>query len=187
MWYQHAATRRKQVECLIKIALRWTSRLASLAFSTWVSRARKEGQKRGFEQKVIDRWVTMPLNSAFDSWLLYTCREQRQREIAANNLVSTYMSEKEAEWESESSLLRSAVDELHDEVYTLQDDFAAAHMTTMRRAQDLIVREQTKAQERLEEAALELERVRTELLSSTSKPATPSESGAKSRKHMAFF
>ena len=68
-----------------------------------------------------------------------------------------------------------------------QDDFAAAHMTTMRRAQDLIMREQTKAQERLEDAALELERVRTELIHSTSKTSTPSESGTRARKHMAFF
>ena len=127
------------------------------------------------------------LNSAFDTWLLYTCREQRTREIEANNLVSSYMSEKEAEWESETSLLRCVVDELHDEVYTLQDEFETAHLTTVRRAQDLILREQAKAQERLDEAALELERVRTELIHSTSKPPTPSDSVGKSRRHMAFF
>ena len=141
---------------------------------------------RRMETEIISRWLKLPINQAFDTWLLYTCREQRMREIEANNLVSAYMSEKEAEWESESSLLRSAVDDLHEEVYTLQDEFSEAHMTTVRRAQDLILREQFKAQERLDEAALELERVRAELLRSSSKPPTPASEG-KSRRHMAFF
>ena len=60
-------------------------------------------------------------------------------------------------------------------------------MTTVRRAQDLILREQAKAQERLEEAAVELERVREEFIRSTSKPPTPSSEGARKRNHMAFF
>ena len=126
------------------------------------------------------------LNASFDTWLLYTCREQRLREIEANNLVSSYMSDREAEWESESALLRAAVDDLQTEVLTLQQDFEAAHKTTVRRAHELILREQAKAEERLDDAALELERVRAELLSSTSKPTTPSES-SKQRRHMAFF
>lgn len=129
------------------------------------------------------------LSHSFDSWFLYTCREHRAREVEANNLVSTYMSEREAEWDSESSLLRAAVDQLHDEVYTLHDEFAEAQKDTILRAQDLIMREQNKAQDRLDEAALELERVRIELMSSTSKPPTPaSGNGSKQRRqHMAFF
>ena len=121
--------------------------------------------------------------------MLYTCRQQRAREVEANNLVSTYMSEREAEWDSESSLLRAAVDQLHDEVTTLHDEFADAQKDTILRAQDLILREQNKAQDRLDEAALELERVRMELMSSTSKPPTPaSGNGSKLRRqHMAFF
>jgi hypothetical protein len=55
--------------------------------------------------------------------------------------------------------------------------------------QDLILREHTRAQERLDDAALELERVRTELIHSTSQPVKKGRGGdgAESRRHMAFF
>jgi hypothetical protein len=58
------------------------------------------------------------------------------------------------QWDSEASELRSAVDELHSEVYTLQDEFESAHSTVLRRAADLILRQQTQAQERLNEAQI---------------------------------
>jgi hypothetical protein len=43
---------------------------------------------------------------------------------------------------------------LHSEVYTLQDEFESAHSTVLRRAADLILRQQTQAQERLNEAQI---------------------------------
>jgi outer membrane murein-binding lipoprotein Lpp len=58
------------------------------------------------------------------------------------------------QWESEASVLRSAVDELHSEVYTLHDEFESAHSTAVRRAADLILRQHTRAQERLDEAQI---------------------------------
>ena len=51
-------------------------------------------------------------------------------------------------------MLRSAVDELHSEVYTLKVDFESAHSNAVRRAADLILRQQTRAKERLDEAQL---------------------------------
>ena len=54
------------------------------------------------------------------------------------------------------------------------------------RAKQLVLREQVQAQERLDDSAMELERLRAEFLSS-SQPATPGAGKAKPRRHMAFF
>ena len=138
------------------------------------------------QELVFARATKSFIDSAFDTWLLYTCREQRLREIEANNLVSTYMSEREAEWESENWRLHAAVEDLHKEVYTLHDEFTAAQLKTVERAKQLVLREQMQAQERLDDSAMELERLRAEFLSS-SQPATPGAGKAKPRRHMAFF
>jgi len=96
-WHTHVLFFNKQAETLFKIAMRWATRTLSTAFSVWISRARREQYVRDVEMQVLNKRKNAPLDSAFDTWLLHTCREQRVREIEANNLVSTYMSEKEAE------------------------------------------------------------------------------------------
>jgi hypothetical protein len=188
-WRTQVLVLKKQAETLFKIAMRWANRTLYAALSLWILRARREKYVRRAAMQLLHKGENVPLNSAFDTWVLYTCREHRMREIEANNLVSSYMSEKEAEWESETSVLRSVVDELHEEVHTLQGEFESAHLTTVRRAKELILREQTRAQERLDDAALELERVRTELIHSTSQPVKKGRGGdgAETRRHMAFF
>jgi hypothetical protein len=187
-WNKNADLFQYQETTLCKIALRWTNRALAAAFTTWSHMARKKTRMRAMEEAVLSRCVKTDVGCAFDSWLFWTCLEQRSREIESNNLVNTYMSEKEAKWESESSLLRAAVDEMTEEVETLHSEFATAHMMTVRRAQDLLKREQFKAQQRLQEAALELERVRAELEQHQNKKHRSSDAeGAKSRRHMAFF
>jgi hypothetical protein len=89
--------------------MRWANRTLSAAFSVWISRARREQVCASMLQmQVLDKGKNAPLDSAFDTWVLHTCREQRLREIEANNLVSSYMSEKEAEAQILNSTLPTA-------------------------------------------------------------------------------